>query len=64
MNESKSRNFRIKKKSPGFLGIAGKRCVSAEDGFSIGSNDLAQLTLGLDRDSGDWLGSTGVPWKP
>ena len=22
------------------------------DGFSIGSNDLAQLTLGLDRDSG------------
>jgi pyruvate,water dikinase len=23
------------------------------DGFSIGSNDLTQLTLGLDRDSGD-----------
>jgi pyruvate, water dikinase len=22
------------------------------DGFSIGSNDLTQLTLGLDRDSG------------
>ena len=24
-----------------------------EDGFSIGSNDLTQLALGLDRDSGD-----------
>ena len=24
----------------------------ADDGFSIGSNDLTQLTLGLDRDSG------------
>ena len=58
MNESKSRNFRIKKKKPGFLGIAGKRCVSAEDGFSIGSNDLTQLTLGLDRDSGDRLGAS------
>ena len=23
------------------------------DGFSIGSNDLTQLSLGLDRDSGD-----------
>lgn len=23
-----------------------------KDGFSIGSNDLTQLTLGLDRDSG------------
>ena len=24
------------------------------DGYSIGSNDPTQLTLGLDRDSGPW----------
>ena len=33
--------------------------VSFEDDFSIGSNDLTQLTVGLDRDSGD-LGR----WEP
>ena len=47
-----------RKNLQGFLGIAGKGCVSAEDGFSIGSNDLTQLTLGLDRDSGDRLGAS------
>jgi pyruvate,water dikinase len=30
------------------------------DGFSIGSNDLTQLTLGIDRDSGDMLKVAGV----
>jgi pyruvate,water dikinase len=30
------------------------------DGFSIGSNDLTQLMLGIDRDSGGMLGVVGV----
>jgi len=30
------------------------------DGFSIGSNDLTQLTLGIDRDSGDNLHVEGI----
>ncbi|MFA7702156.1 MAG: putative PEP-binding protein, partial [Patescibacteria group bacterium] len=30
------------------------------DGFSIGSNDLTQLTLGIDRDSGDNLHVAGI----
>ncbi len=30
------------------------------DGFSIGSNDLTQLTLGIDRDSGDNLKVAGI----
>lgn len=30
------------------------------DGFSIGSNDLTQLTLGIDRDSGSTLSVAGV----
>jgi pyruvate,water dikinase len=32
--------------------ILAEEFLNAFDGFSIGSNDLAQLTLGLDRDSG------------
>jgi pyruvate,water dikinase len=31
--------------------ILGDRFAQVFDGFSIGSNDLTQLTLGLDRDS-------------
>jgi len=30
------------------------------DGFSIGSNDLSQLTLGIDRDAGDMLHVAGT----
>src|SRR5690625_6170863 len=32
--------------------ILAKEFLQYFDGFSIGSNDLTQLTLGLDRDSG------------
>ena len=32
--------------------ILAERFLEYFDGFSVGSNDLTQLTLGLDRDSG------------
>lgn len=32
--------------------LLAERFLEYFDGFSIGSNDLTQLTLGLDRDSG------------
>ena len=32
--------------------VLAERFLEFFDGFSIGSNDLTQLTLGLDRDSG------------
>jgi pyruvate,water dikinase len=32
--------------------LADREFLEFFDGFSIGSNDLTQLTLGLDRDSG------------
>jgi pyruvate,water dikinase len=36
--------------------ILAKRFAERFDGFSIGSNDLTQLTLGIDRDSGELAG--------
>jgi pyruvate,water dikinase len=36
--------------------ILAKAFASRFDGFSIGSNDLTQLTLGVDRDSEDLAG--------
>jgi len=36
--------------------ILAERFVECFDGFSIGSNDLTQLTLGVDRDSGELAG--------
>jgi pyruvate,water dikinase len=36
--------------------ILAKQFAERFDGFSIGSNDLTQLTLGVDRDSGELAG--------
>src|SRR5690606_6715639 len=36
--------------------ILAKEFAKRFDGFSIGSNDLTQLTLGVDRDSGELAG--------
>ena len=36
--------------------ILAKEFAERFDGFSIGSNDLTQLTLGVDRDSGELAG--------
>lgn len=44
---------------PANIILADKFC-QIFDGFSIGSNDLTQLTLGIDRDSGDSLNVAGV----
>ncbi|HTX87146.1 MAG TPA: phosphoenolpyruvate synthase [Candidatus Nanoarchaeia archaeon] len=40
--------------------ILAEKFAAEFDGFSIGSNDLTQLTLGIDRDSGAMLGVAGV----
>ncbi|MDD5528074.1 MAG: phosphoenolpyruvate synthase [Patescibacteria group bacterium] len=40
--------------------ILAEKFAAEFDGFSIGSNDLTQLTLGIDRDSGSMLGVAGV----
>jgi len=38
--------------------ILAERFLEHFDGFSIGSNDMTQLTLGVDRDSGGPIAST------
>ena len=38
--------------------ILADRFLEHFDGFSIGSNDMTQLTLGLDRDAGGALAAT------
>jgi pyruvate,water dikinase len=38
--------------------LLAERFLEHFDGFSIGSNDMTQLTLGLDRDSGGPIAST------
>ena len=43
--------------------LLAKEFAKRFDGFSIGSNDLTQLTLGADRDSG-LLGDTFSPFDP
>jgi pyruvate, water dikinase len=40
--------------------ILAEKFAKEFDGFSIGSNDLTQLTLGIDRDSGSMLGVAGM----
>ena len=47
---------------PANIILADKFC-QIFDGFSIGSNDLTQLTLGIDRDSGGTLMSPACPMK-
>ena len=56
MNQNPS-IFTSPRNSPGFFGIPRK--PGGPGGLSVGSNDLTQLTLGLDRDSGDRLGASG-----
>ena len=55
MNQNPS-IFTSPRNSPGFFGIPRK--PGGPGGFSVGSNDLTQLTWGLDRDSGDRLGAS------
>lgn len=56
-NDGKNFKLWIMVEVPSTVFLIDKFCEAGIDGVSIGSNDLTQLTLGIDRDNGDLAGS-------